>query len=169
MPRTRLIRPEFFGDELMADLSIETRFVYIGMWTLTDDAGFFDWKPRQIAAEIFPYDTAGRDAMIATAIVDLLAARRIRHESCNDHGVIPTIPDHRVKGGVQLFTIRKRHEQRCFAVKPAGLRSTTDTSVSESVSESDSESGGSLRSQMLRHGGKAADLVLVHDARRGVR
>ncbi len=46
MARTRLIRPEFFTDELMAAISIPARLVYIGLWTLCDDDGYFESKPR---------------------------------------------------------------------------------------------------------------------------
>ena len=137
MSRTRLIRPEFFQDELMAGASIGTRLVYIGLWTLCDDAGYFERGPRQMAATLFPYDgPANRERLVTRALDELEELRRIRWLDCAEHGIVPTIPDHRIKGGEQLFTVKKRHERRCSV----GLRRTTSDSVSESVSDSGSVS-----------------------------
>ena len=142
MSRTRLIRPEFFSDGLMARLSVGTRLCYIGLWTLCDDAGFFELDIPQIGAELFRFDgPARRERAVTKALAELVAADRVRYLDCGEHGQIPTIPDHRIKGGEALFTVRKRHERRCLQRTPVGLHSpdlrrTPEDylSVSESVS-----------------------------------
>lgn len=137
MSRTRLIRPEFYADETMGRASIVTRFYYIGLWTLCDDAGFFEWSLPQIAAELFRYDAPARRLKVATKAMDeLVALERVRLLACGEHGIVPTIPDHRIKGGEQLFTIRKRHERRCSVDLGRDLRRTMSDSVSVSVSDS---------------------------------
>jgi len=161
--RTRLIRPEFFTDELMAEASIETRLVYIGLWTLTDDAGYFESRPRQVAAVLFGFeDPAPREARVEAALAWLVDHARVRHLPCGSHAVIPTIPHHRTSGGVPLFTIRKRHETRCARA------SYVDTTEGYGpVSVSDSESGLSnaqarrdaAHALMRAQGGFAASLV----------
>ena len=146
MSRTRLIRPEFFADELMARLSVSTRLVYIGLWTLCDDAGYFELEPRQIAAELFRFDgPSKRDRVTAVALDDLVAATRVSLLPCGEHAVIPTIPDHRIKGGEALYTIKKRHERRCSVAPPKGYVAPgyvgpTEDSIPDSVSDSDSVS-----------------------------
>lgn len=160
--RTRLIRPEFFSDGLMARLSVSTRLVYIGLWTLCDDAGYFELEPRQIAAELFRYDgPARREKVVAKALEELLGNGRVRYLECGEHALVPTIPDHRIKGGEALFTIRKRHERRCLTPDSVDVRRTPSgyLSVSDSVSESVSTSAQArktLRDAALETGGFVA-------------
>jgi hypothetical protein len=160
-----LIRPEFWSDERMAALPESTRLVYIGLWSLCDDAGYFDRNARQIAGELFRYETPKRrERRVAQALVALEEAGRIRYLDCGQHGIVPTIPDHRIKGGEALFTIQKRHERRCSVA----LRRTTSDYLSDSVSDSDSvyESGSpisetrrSLRDVSKEAGGFVASLA----------
>ena len=57
MPRIRTIKPQFWLDENLGTLSRDARLLYIGLWNLSDDTGVFQWRPLQIKAQIFPYDT----------------------------------------------------------------------------------------------------------------
>lgn len=154
MARTRLIRPAFFSDETIAPLPDSTKLFYIGLWTLADDAGYFELRPSEIGAELYRYRGPGtRRRLVEESLRRLVALDRIRLLECGEHAVIPTLPDHRAKGGEQLFTIRRRHETRCLGSGSVGLRSELrrqlrrDTesyvpdSVSDSVSFSDSDSG----------------------------
>lgn len=140
MSRTRLIRPEFFTDELMASASIPTRFVYIGLWTLCDDAGYFEAKPRQIAAALLPYDPpARRQKVIDAALADLERLGRIRYFECGLHGVIPTLVRHSIKGGSKAETFKVRHTLNCSVQTDSGrVRTSTDKSVSVSGSDTGS-------------------------------
>lgn len=146
MSRTRLIRPQFFADERIADLSIASRFVYIGLWTLCDDAGYFEMKPRQIAASLFPYDgPARRQRVVDEAIGDLAELDRVTLLDCGQHGIVPTLPRHGAKGGNTAFTFKEQHEQEASDTRvrptPSPVRTkrrrvrtpSTDKSSSESV------------------------------------
>lgn len=146
MSRTRLIRPEFFADELMASASIPSRLVYIGLWTMCDDAGFFERKPRQIAAALFPYDgQAHRQRVTDKALAELEALGRVRYLECGLHATVPTLPRHGQKGGTKSETYRSRHLTTCVSVlvRPSPSKSSSD-SVSGSVSGSDSVSEGGM-------------------------
>ena len=59
MARIRTIKPEFFLHEDLFDLEDETglpvRLGFIGLWCHVDREGRFDWRPRKLKAQIFPY------------------------------------------------------------------------------------------------------------------
>jgi hypothetical protein len=138
--RTRLIRPAFWTDFRMADLSDSARLTFIGLWCLAVDAGYFEYEPREIAAELYRYrPTKQRERQVADHLQRLVDDGRVKHLDCGRHAVIPSLPDHRIKGGQQLFTIQKEHESRCPTSKPVALRSPTSDSVSVSGSVSVSE------------------------------
>jgi len=157
MSRTRFIRPGFFSDERMSHAKLPTRFVYIGLWTLCDDAGFFERRPAEIAVALFPYERVGRrQKLVDDALAELEELGRVRWLECGEHGLIPTLPEHVVKGGNHAYQHQVKHENQCrltlFRLRSGhdGIRPENgspgrvrDKSVSESVSESGSglESG----------------------------
>jgi hypothetical protein len=56
MPRTRMIKPEFWSDEKIAQLSLLARLLYIGIWNCSDDFGVVKGHPTWLKSQIFPYD-----------------------------------------------------------------------------------------------------------------
>jgi len=56
MPRIRYLKPEFFTDEDLAELSFQTRLTFEGLWCYADKAGRLEDRPRFLKAMIFPYD-----------------------------------------------------------------------------------------------------------------
>jgi len=65
MARIRMIKPEFFDDPDMADLSMAARLLFIGLWTEADKEGRIVDDPRRLKARIFPYDDVDVDALAA--------------------------------------------------------------------------------------------------------
>lgn len=116
MSRTRLLRPAFFSDERMARMSVWTRLIYIGLWTLADDAGYFERKPAEIGVALFPYEPSGRRRKrVDAALEELVTAGRVRWLECEEHGVIPTLTEHGViKGGNHAYTAKEHHEAVCL-------------------------------------------------------
>jgi hypothetical protein len=60
MARIRTIKPEFFRNEKLQDLhnahpELQIMMLYIGLWTLCDNQGVFEWKPRSIKLDILPF------------------------------------------------------------------------------------------------------------------
>lgn len=69
MPRIRTIKPSFFTSTTVAELPIEARLTFIGLWTYVDDDGRAVDDPRLVKAAIWPLD----DRRNATAIEKDLA------------------------------------------------------------------------------------------------
>ncbi len=54
--RARNVKPGFFKNADLAELPFEARLLFIGLWCLADREGRLQDRPRQIRAEIFPYE-----------------------------------------------------------------------------------------------------------------
>jgi hypothetical protein len=80
MARIRSVHPGLFKDEAFMELSMAARVLVIGIWTLADDHGVFEWKPRLIRAEIFP----GENVEIEPLLDELMAQHCIQR--FNDSG-----------------------------------------------------------------------------------
>lgn len=57
MARARIIKPGFFTNEELGSCPMQTRLLYIGLWTLADRAGILEYRPLRIKAQIFPFDS----------------------------------------------------------------------------------------------------------------
>ena len=56
MSRSRNIKPGFFKNADLAEVSIQARLLFIGLWTIADRDGRLLDRPKQIKMEIFPAD-----------------------------------------------------------------------------------------------------------------
>lgn len=56
MARNRMIKPDFWGDEKLSELSLQARLLYIGTWNFSDDFGVVKGHPSWLKNNIFPYD-----------------------------------------------------------------------------------------------------------------
>jgi hypothetical protein len=56
MARARNIKPGFFRNADLAELPVEARLLFIGLWTIADREGRLKDRPKQIKMEIFPAD-----------------------------------------------------------------------------------------------------------------
>ena len=56
MPRSRMIKPEFWDDEKLATISRDARLTFVGMWTYADDYGTVKGHPGWLKNKIFPYE-----------------------------------------------------------------------------------------------------------------
>lgn len=166
MSRTRLIRPEFFSDERMASLSVTTRLAYIGLWTLCDDAGYFEYAPRQIAAELFRWDgPAKRLRAIEKALTELEETQRVKRLECGEHAVIATVPEYAIQGGNHSYQYQKQHRSRCSTGRVTDRSTYQYRSESVSVVESESVSNSAharpskLRDAAVAVGGFVGNLA----------
>lgn len=99
MARIRTIKPEFFVDEDLFDMDIETglpcRLAFIGLWTHADRRGRFEWKPREIKIAIMPHD----DFDVFSRVMDALTTRGfiVKYEHQNRaFGAVRTFEKHQV-------------------------------------------------------------------------
>lgn len=56
MARIRTVKPSFFTSLTVADLSVEARLTFIGLWTYVDDEGRGVDDPRLVRAAVWPLD-----------------------------------------------------------------------------------------------------------------
>jgi hypothetical protein len=64
MARARNIKPGFFRNADLVELPIETRLLFIGLWTLADREGRLEDRPKQIKMEIYPSDSFDVGSML---------------------------------------------------------------------------------------------------------
>ncbi len=67
MARQRMIKPEFFLHDELAELSPLHRLLFIGLWTLADREGRLEDRPKRIKVEVLPWD----DVDVEEALADL--------------------------------------------------------------------------------------------------
>jgi len=70
MARIRTIKPEFFTDDTVGELSPTARLLFIGTWVFADDHGTLDRSAKQLKAQVFPYDGVDCEPLI----LELIAA-----------------------------------------------------------------------------------------------
>lgn len=64
MARIRSLKPGFFTNEHLAELSFAHRLCFAGLWTLADRDGRLEDRPRRIKAALFPYDDIDVEALL---------------------------------------------------------------------------------------------------------
>lgn len=65
MPRIRTIKPDFFKNEILAELPFTCRLLFIGLWTQADKEGRMEDRPKRLKAELFPYDNLNIDDLLS--------------------------------------------------------------------------------------------------------
>lgn len=56
MARARNIKPKFFQNDELGELSPLARLLFIGMWTIADYRGCLEYRPKRIKTQLLPYD-----------------------------------------------------------------------------------------------------------------
>lgn len=92
MARSRLLKPGFFTNEMLAELPFEARLCFAGLWTLADREGRLEDRPKRICAALFPYDLVDVDAVLG----ELARKEFVRRYSVDGQAVIdiPTFKEH---------------------------------------------------------------------------
>lgn len=57
MARIRTIKPDFWTDEKVVELSFPARLLFIGLWNFVDDEGRIQFSPKKLKMLIFPADS----------------------------------------------------------------------------------------------------------------
>lgn len=73
MARIRTIKPDFWVDEVMADLDPVAKLLFIGMFNFVDDDGYVEDSARRLKMQIFP----GNDYDVQKALEALCEAGRV--------------------------------------------------------------------------------------------
>lgn len=64
MARIRTIKPGFFTDEHLSEVSPLARLLFIGLMTLADRDGRLEDRPKRIMVETMPYDECDVDSLL---------------------------------------------------------------------------------------------------------
>lgn len=136
MARIRTVKPQFFTNEKLCELSPATHLLAAGLLTVADDEGYFNANPKLIAAAIFPL----RDSLkVQVMLTELEGIDWLR---------LGTGADGRVYGYVVNF----KDHQRINRPTPSKIKTLTITwstqpqltegSVPEGNKEGNKEEGG---------------------------
>jgi hypothetical protein len=97
MAKIRGVKPDYWTDEDIVDLSIPARLLYVGLWNYACDNGHLQDKPKQIKMRIFP----GDDINCAELLRELAASGRIQR--ADGWITVPNLGEHQ-KIDVRYFT-----------------------------------------------------------------
>ena len=120
--RIRQVKPDYWRDDRLATLTDTERLVYIGLWMVADDAGWFRESVTGIATDLFPYlSRPARERRVSGALATLKALGRIESHPCG-HSHIPHLTDHQrlASSDKQVRTSLREHERCPSPVTPAG-------------------------------------------------
>lgn len=96
--RIRSIKPEFWTDATIVQLSHTARLLFVGLWNYADDAGRFLANPLLIKAAVFPLDTDIDSRRTTVVLRELYMTERIRLYKSNGgnewYGDIPNFLKH---------------------------------------------------------------------------
>jgi hypothetical protein len=86
MARIRMVKPEFFDDPQVGELSPLARLFFIGLWTQADREGRLIDDPRRLKARLFPFDDVDVDKL-ATELHQKDMIRRYKtRQAVDKHG-----------------------------------------------------------------------------------
>ncbi len=57
MARIRTVKPTFWTDEKIVELSPWARLLFIGTWNFADDEGRMEYSPKRLKMQVFPADS----------------------------------------------------------------------------------------------------------------
>jgi hypothetical protein len=118
--RIRQVKPSFFTDGTMAEVSYAARLFYIGLWCVADDAGWMPWNLTDLGAVLYPHETPkARVKHMTTWAVELRACGRLVEYDCGC-AFIPTLAAHQKVGGSPTYQHHRSHERH--------IRKSPDTS-----------------------------------------
>lgn len=64
MARARNIKPSFFTNDDLSELNPLARLLFIGMWTISDYKGCFEYKPKRLKVQLLPYDDCNIEQLV---------------------------------------------------------------------------------------------------------
>lgn len=103
--RARNLKPGFFQNECLAELPIDARLLFAGLWCMADREGRLEDRPKRIKMQIFPADTLdigpllrglADQKLIVRYVVDgdsyIWIPRFLDHQNPHPHEKASTIP-----------------------------------------------------------------------------
>ncbi len=127
--RIRQVKPAFWSDAKLIRLSPDVRLFYVGVWAISDDAGWFDWDPEQVAVDLHL-----RRAFVDRAMAALVKTGRVVLHDCG-HGEVPHLVEHQRLAAEtkRVMTVYRCHIDRCGGVHTPPPLSTDPRDIPPSL------------------------------------
>lgn len=77
MARIRYVKPEFFSDTTLAEVSIQARLLYIGLFCQLDRNGVGEDNAKLLKREVFPYDDGVSTMLVNNLLNELVSVGRV--------------------------------------------------------------------------------------------
>jgi hypothetical protein len=145
--RIRTIKPEAFADEDLWDAEQESGLPlfrgFVGLWTVADREGRFEWRPRALKPAILPYWEGDM-----ARVLDALATRGflVRYASGGrEYGWIPTFTRHQ--------SINNREDASTLPAPPSD-EADSDANSNTSTREGRDDDASSTREGREEHAGQ---------------
>ena len=114
-----MIRPGYWTDaDLHCRLNADVREFYIGLWMEADDAGYVDWDPVRLGADLYPFRGLAWRTRNIPRWVDSLGSHVVVLD-CGRHLVIPNLTKHQSVPRPS-YPNKRDHEARCIPVTAHG-------------------------------------------------
>jgi hypothetical protein len=112
--RIRQVKPSFWSDAKLIRIPLDVRCFYVGMWQASDDAGWFEWEPEQIAVDLHL-----REPFVRRAMAVLVSFDRVVLHDCG-HGEIPHLVEHQRLSAPEkrVTTVYRKHLSDCPRTSP---------------------------------------------------
>ncbi|MPZ14312.1 MAG: hypothetical protein GEU73_07785 [Chloroflexi bacterium] len=139
--KIRSVRPEFFSDPRLVNITPRGRLLYIGLWCYVDDEGRGEWLPKLIEGSVFPLEQVD----INTLLGELVDAARIVPYEVDDRMYfwLPSFerhqkPQRKFDSKIPEPPPRDTHDTLTTDATPASSSVTLDDDITpgESVGES---------------------------------
>lgn len=95
MARIRTIKPQFWGDDSIAELSLEARYLAIGLVSMSDDDGRFMASPNAVSGYVFPHDEIPANKVRRLlSEVESVGFVQLYRVGKREYGCLPKFTDH---------------------------------------------------------------------------
>ncbi len=71
MARIRSVKPEFFRSRKLSERSVRARLTFIGLWTVCDDEGRYEYEPELLKADLWPFEAKVTAAAVEADVQEL--------------------------------------------------------------------------------------------------
>ena len=150
MAKIRGVKPDYWTDEDVVELSIAARLLFVGMWNYACDNGHMQDKPKQIKMRILPADDVNASELIRE-ISDLglisreggwITITNLRRHQKVDRRYFTTCGHPGCEPPQE--TVSQRESRRVPAVQTAGTRGGHDVSTASARVDGDGDGDGEL-------------------------
>jgi hypothetical protein len=129
MARIRSVKPEFWQDEDLADVTRDARLLYIGLWNLADEHGRLRGDPRYVKGQLFPYDDDLSPSDIGDLIKELEVAGKVLRYTAQ------TRADKSARGAYMFLPNLGKHQRLEAEKVPSKLPEPPDPATSSQVND----------------------------------